>query len=60
MSRVDVKETEAMLKRYKRIAPFYEVLEILTELLYKDWYFTRCCVKMTQTTSNWPQTLQRV
>lgn len=37
MIRIDVKETEATRKRYNLIAPFYDVLEALTELLYKGW-----------------------
>jgi len=37
MSMVNVKETEATLKRFNHIAPFYDVLETLAELLYKGW-----------------------
>lgn len=37
MSKIDVQNTDATLKRYNRIAPLYDALEAPVELVYSAW-----------------------
>ena len=37
MSNIDTQKTNATLKRYDRIAPVYDIMESLAELIYRPW-----------------------